>query len=56
MNVERVSVPYFTEPRYECLIQSYTPNQPENMKKKYADIKYGEYIAESNKQFKEYQR
>lgn len=55
MNIERVSVPYFTEPHYNCLIESFTPNEPEE-KSIYEPIEYGVYIAESNKKFKEYQR
>ena len=55
VNIERLSVPYFTEPRYECLIESFTPHVPD-AKPLYPPIKYGVYIAESNKNFKEYQR
>jgi isopenicillin-N synthase len=55
MNIERASIPYFTEPHYECLIESYTPHRPED-EALHSPIKYGIYIAESNKKFKEYQR
>ena len=55
MNVERVSVPYFTEPHYECLIESYTPHRPDD-EPLFPPIKYGVYIEASNKTFKEYQR
>ncbi len=55
VNVERVSVPFFTELGYDSLIESFTPGQPEEPIK-YDPIIYGEYITMSNKNFKEYQR
>lgn len=55
INAERVSVPYFTEPHYNCVVESFTPHKPDE-KPLHEPIKYGVYIAESNKQFKEYQR
>ena len=55
VNVERISVPYFAEPRFDCVINSFTPQKPDEQSK-YEPIKYGDYITESNKSFKEYQR
>jgi isopenicillin N synthase-like dioxygenase len=50
---ERLSVPFFLEPCYSTLI---IPLPTAGGQPKYEPIKYGEYIIESNKQFKEYQR
>jgi isopenicillin N synthase-like dioxygenase len=50
---ERFSVPFFLEPSYLTLI---TPLPTADDHPKYLPITYGEYITESNKQFKEYQR
>ena len=55
VNVERVSVPFFTELGYDSLIESFTPEKPEEPIK-YDPIIYGEYITMSNKNFKEYRR
>ena len=50
---ERLSIPFFLEPCYSTLIAplTTTDDQP-----KYPPIIYGEYIKESMKRFKEYQR
>lgn len=53
LNEERLSVPFFFEPCHSTLI---TPILTINDQPIYQPITYGEYITESNKQFKEYQR
>ena len=50
---ERLSIPFFLEPSHSTLI---TPLPTIKVQNKYQPIKYGQYITESNKQFKEYQR
>lgn len=55
INRNRVSVPYFTEPGYNCLIESFTPNEP-NEPSLLPPIKYGDFLTNSMKRFKEYQR
>jgi isopenicillin-N synthase len=55
VNVERVSVPFFAEPRYDCLIESFTPNLLESIPL-FPPIKYGDYIQIHNASKKEYQR
>jgi len=50
---ERLSIPFFLEPSFSTpIIPLPTANGPP----KYEPISYGEYITESNKRFKEYQR
>lgn len=55
INRNRVSVPYFTEPGYNCIIESYTPNHPEEGSY-FPPIYYGEFLKNSMKRYKEYQR
>jgi isopenicillin N synthase-like dioxygenase len=50
---ERLSIPFFFEPCHSTPIVSLPTI---NEKPKYEPINYGQYIIESNKQFKEYQR
>lgn len=54
VNMERVSVPFFAEPGYNCLIESFTPGDP-SITIKYDPITYGEFIVERLKIFPEYQ-
>lgn len=54
MNTERVSVPFFAEPYFSCPIESFTPKNSDKLFE-YPNIVYGNYLAESNKRFKEYQ-
>ena len=53
--MERVSVPFFVEPRYDCVIESFTPKLPDKFPL-YPSIKYGDYIQIHNATKKEYQR
>jgi isopenicillin N synthase-like dioxygenase len=53
LNEERLSIPFFLEPCYSTLI---TPLSTIDTEPKYEPIQYGEYITQSNKRFKEYQR
>lgn len=55
INRNRISVPFFTEPGFNTLIESYTPNEPEATSK-FRPITYGEVLMESLKKYKEYQR
>ncbi|CAF1045441.1 unnamed protein product [Adineta steineri] len=50
---ERLSIPFFLEPSYSTPI---IPLPTINCTHKYDPITYGQYITESNKKFKEYQR
>lgn len=55
INGNRVSVPYFTEPGHNCIIESFTPHKPEE-KALFPPINYGAHLATSMKRYKEYQR
>ena len=55
VNVERVSVPFFVEPSYDCLVESFTPFSTESSPL-FSPIKYGDYIQIHNATKKEYQR
>lgn len=55
VNRNRVSVPFFVEPGYNTVIESYTPNKLEE-EPKFPPIKYGEFLIQSMKRYKEYQR
>ncbi|UJR10977.1 hypothetical protein I4U23_015162 [Adineta vaga] len=50
---ERLSIPFFLEPSFSSLI---VPLSTACDTPKYEPISYGQFIAESNKKFKEYQR
>ena len=54
MNVERVSVPFFVEPNYNCLIESFTPSEKEKISY-HENITYGEWLRERLKHLPEYQ-
>jgi isopenicillin-N synthase len=54
VNEERVSVPFFTEPSYNCSIESFTPNEPQALPV-YPAITYGEWIYERLQWLPEYQ-
>lgn len=54
VNKERVSVPFFAEPYFDCSIESFTPKNSDILIE-YQNIIYGNYLVESNKKFKEYQ-
>lgn len=53
LTMERISVPFFVEACHSTLI---VPITAKNEIQKYEPITYAQYITESNKQFKEYQR
>lgn len=53
VNLERVSVPFFTEPSFKCLIESFTPHKPEDGPA-YPPITYGEWISERLQHLPEY--
>lgn len=53
INEERVSVPFFTEPSFNCVIESFTPNKPED-EPLYPSIKYGEWILDRLQYLPEY--
>lgn len=54
LNIERVSVPFFTEPSYNCLVESFTPGEPEKQPA-YEPITYGAWLTERLTHLPEYQ-
>lgn len=54
VNMERVSVPFFTEPSFNCLIESFNPSDPTEPAK-YDPITYGQWISDRLKFLPEYQ-
>jgi len=59
---ERISIPFFLEPNYDALIETISSCVDDNNSSSssssshYPPTTYAEYILESNKRFKEYQR
>ncbi|RNA44532.1 isopenicillin N synthase [Brachionus plicatilis] len=54
VNMERVSVPFFTEPYFYCPIENFTPkNSAQSLLNE--TVIYGNYLIEANKKIKEYQ-
>jgi isopenicillin-N synthase len=53
MNLERISVPFFTEPSYNCSIESFSPDDV-NATPLYPTITYGEWITERLQWLPEY--
>ena len=55
INSNRVSVPFFVEPGFNSILESFTPGKAEN-EIQCAPIKYGEWLINNLRKYKEYQR